>query len=158
VAFAAKTLGFFGDDACDAFEAYAASLHEGAEPKGLFTRPVAFGIASDGATRVLDARASLGLDPLPPTRGPSPAIAASRRRRRPKSAVATRQKGGRRRSARRSGDARDDFLTTMQLTKKAFFSLSTDRDFGVSRKVRIVPAHPPNRGDFPREERRPRER
>jgi hypothetical protein len=40
VAFAAKTLGFFGDDACDAFEAYAASLHEGAEPKGVFTRPL----------------------------------------------------------------------------------------------------------------------
>ena len=77
VAFAAKTLGFFGDDACDAFEAYAASLHEGAEPKGVFTRPLVFGLASDGATRVLDARASLGLDPLPPTRGPSPAIAAS---------------------------------------------------------------------------------
>ena len=76
VAFAAKTLGFFGDDACDAFEAYAASLHEGAEPKGVFTRPVAFGIASDGATRVLDARASLGLEPLL-SRGPSPAIAAS---------------------------------------------------------------------------------
>jgi hypothetical protein len=75
VAFAAKTLGFFGDDACDAFEAYAASLHEGAEPKGVFTRPLVFGLASDGATRVLDARASLGLDPLPPTRGPSPAIA-----------------------------------------------------------------------------------
>ena len=77
VAFAAKTLGFFGDDACDAFEAYAASLHEGAEPKGVFTRPLVFGIASDGATRVLDARASLGLDPLPPTRGPSPAIACA---------------------------------------------------------------------------------
>ena len=75
VAFAAKTLGFFGDDACDAFEAYAASLHF-AEPS-LFTRPVAFGLASDGATRVLDARASLGLDPLPPTRGPSPAIACA---------------------------------------------------------------------------------
>ena len=77
VAFAAKTLGFFGDDACDAFEAYAASLHEGAEPKGVFTRPLVFGLASDGATRVLDARASLGLDPLPPTRGPSPAIACT---------------------------------------------------------------------------------
>ena len=77
VAFAAKTLGFFGDDACDAFEAYVASLHEGAEPKGVFTRPLVFGIASDGATRVLDARASLGLDPLPPTRGPSPAIACA---------------------------------------------------------------------------------
>ena len=77
VAFAAKTLGFFGDDACDAFEAYAASLHEGAEPKGVFTRPLVFGLASDGATRVLDARASLGLDPLPPTRGPSPAIACA---------------------------------------------------------------------------------
>jgi hypothetical protein len=75
VAFAAKTLGFFGDDACDAFEAYAASAHD-AEPS-LFTRPLAFGIASDGATRVLDARASLGLDPLPPTRGPSPAIACA---------------------------------------------------------------------------------
>jgi hypothetical protein len=74
VAFAAKTLGFFGDDACDAFEAYAASAHV-AEPS-LFTRPVAFGIASDGATRVLDARASLGLEPLL-SRGPSPAIAAS---------------------------------------------------------------------------------
>lgn len=77
VAFAAKTLGFFGDDACDAFEAYACKLHEGAEPKGVFTRPVAFGVASDGATRVLDARASLGLEPLLSTRGPSPAIAAS---------------------------------------------------------------------------------
>jgi hypothetical protein len=75
VAFAAKTLGFFGDDACDAFEAYAASAHV-AEPS-LFTRPVAFGIASDGATRVLDARASLGLELLLSTRGPSPAIAAS---------------------------------------------------------------------------------
>jgi hypothetical protein len=77
VAFAAKTLGFFGDDACDAFEAYACKLHEGAEARGVFTRPVAFGVASDGATRVLDARASLGLDPLPPTRGPSPAIACT---------------------------------------------------------------------------------
>jgi hypothetical protein len=77
VAFAAKTLGFFGDDACDAFEAYAASLHEGAEPKGVFTRPLVFGLASDGATRVLDARASLGLDPLLSTRGPSPAIACA---------------------------------------------------------------------------------
>ena len=77
VAFAAKTLGFFGDDACDAFEAYACKLHEGAEPQGVFTRPVAFGVASDGATRVLDARASLGLEPLLSTRGPSPAIAAS---------------------------------------------------------------------------------
>lgn len=78
VAFAAKTLGFFGDDACDAFEAYAASLYDAAEPKGVFTRPVAFGIASDGATRVLDARASLGLEPLPPTRNcPSPAIACA---------------------------------------------------------------------------------
>ena len=53
VAFAAKTLGFFGDDACDAFEAYACTLHEGAEPTGVFTRPVAFGVASDGATRGL---------------------------------------------------------------------------------------------------------
>jgi hypothetical protein len=76
VAFAAKTLGFFGDDACDAFEAYACKLHEGAEARGVFTRPVAFGVASDGATRVLDARASLGLEPLL-SRGPSPAIAAS---------------------------------------------------------------------------------
>ena len=77
VAFAAKTLGFFGDDACDAFEAYACKLTEGAEPTRVFTRPVAFGVASDGATRVLDARASLGLEPLLSTRGPSPAIAAS---------------------------------------------------------------------------------
>jgi len=75
VAFAAKTLGFFGDDGAAAFEAYAASLHA-AEPS-LFARPLAFGIASDGATRVLDARASLGLEPLPPTRGPSPAIACA---------------------------------------------------------------------------------
>ena len=75
VAFAADVLGFkaFGDDkkAAAAFEAYAASdfAKSDASPFVLF-----FGVASDGTTRVLDARASLGLEPLPATRGPSPAI------------------------------------------------------------------------------------
>jgi len=75
VAFAANVLGFkaFGDDkkAAAAFEAYAASdfAKSDASPFVLF-----FGVASDGTTRVLDARASLGLEPLPATRGPSPAI------------------------------------------------------------------------------------
>jgi hypothetical protein len=68
VAFAAHVLGFGGgDDGAAAFEAHAAS----AADASLF----AFGVASDGTTRVLDARASLGLEPLPATRGPSPAIA-----------------------------------------------------------------------------------
>lgn len=68
VAFAANVLGFGGgDDGAAAFEAHAAS----AADASLF----AFGVASDGTTRVLDARASLGLEPLPATRGPSPAIA-----------------------------------------------------------------------------------
>ena len=75
VAFAANVLGFkaFGDDkkAAAAFEAYAASDFAKSDASPL----LAFGVASDGTTRVLDARASLGLEPLPATRGPSPAIA-----------------------------------------------------------------------------------
>ena len=68
VAFAANVLGFGGgDDGAAAFEAFAASAADAS--------PFAFGVASDGTTRVLDARASLGLEPLPATRGPSPAIA-----------------------------------------------------------------------------------
>ena len=67
VAFAANVLGFGGgDDGAAAFEAFAASAADAS--------PFAFGVASDGTTRVLDARASLGLEPLPATRGPSPAI------------------------------------------------------------------------------------
>ena len=72
VAFAANVLGFGGGDdkkAAAAFEAYAASAD------AHHASPFAFGVASDGTTRVLDARASLGLEPLPATRGPSPAIA-----------------------------------------------------------------------------------
>ena len=70
VAFAAMVLGFGGgEDGAAAFERFAADPPAGSEIQ------IAFGVASDGTTRVLDARASLGLEPLPATRCPSPAIA-----------------------------------------------------------------------------------
>ena len=82
VAFAAHVLGFGGgDDGAAAFEAFAASAADAS--------PFAFGVASDGTTRVLDARASLGLEPLPATRGPSPAIAPA-----PATRASSRGEGG----------------------------------------------------------------
>ena len=92
VAFAAKVLGFGGGEdgedpaaAAAAFERFAARA---AETKTFFSSPIAFRTASDG-TRALDARASLGLEPLPATRGPSPAIAPA-----PATRASSRGEGG----------------------------------------------------------------
>ena len=129
VAFAANVLGFGGgDDGAAAFEAFAASA--------AVASPFAFGVASDGTTRVLDARASLGLEPLPATRGPRP---RSCRRRRSERA---RDEGEEGEEAEEEGAA--DAATTTRRHVFFFFF------FSVSPKYpREPPLHPSHDSDCP---------